>query len=258
MARRAGGQGNRIRQGRVFRCGLLISFAAVVLLAPTALATSAPRVSLKLPGAVDAGSPIPFSWSGRHLGPQHRLVVQRQVGTAHSWQTVMRLKANSGSDQLPGLPLGRYKLRIADFSIIRRVLAQQVARIGVFGLVPFSTLFNASENRVYTTPSTTFSYVAHYESFDDPAWTVSHNHCRSVHIAFVSGSHYKPTTSTLTLVQETRDPVSVSTPTDAIATLDAELVPGQSWSVNPDTIGGESTFYINGYAVCESTAGFFE
>ena len=246
------------------RVGLLVAVVMLLVMASAsaqALAAPAPRVSLTLPAAVDARAPIPFSWSGRHLGPQHRLVVQRQVGTRHSWQTVMRLKTNAGSAELNGLPLGRYKLRLADLSIISRVLAQQVVGLGVFGQVPFTTLFDASENQAYTTPSATFPYVAHYESFDDPAWTVSHNRCRSVHIAFVSGSAAflsgKPT-SMLTLVQESRDPASVSTPIDTVATLDAELVPGQSWSVNPSTDGGDSTFYINGYAVCDSAAGFFE
>jgi hypothetical protein len=208
--------------------------------------------------AATEGQPIPFSWSGSHLGYKHRLVIQRQVGTARTWKTVMRLPTDNGSASLPGLPLGRYRLRIANLSVIRRVVAQQVVGIGVFGPVPFTTLFDTDATHAYTTPTATFPYVRSYDSVvGTPAFTVDHNHCNFVHIAFVSGSSYTTYTSVVTLVQESRDPVSVSVPTDTIGALDATLVPGQSWSLNLDTIGGESVYYINGYAICSSTASIY-
>ncbi|HEX7244416.1 MAG TPA: hypothetical protein VF245_02485 [Solirubrobacterales bacterium] len=216
------------------------------------------RVSWTLPQSVSEGQPIAFSWSASgSLGRKHRLVVQRQVGTAHSWQSVMRLRGRSGSAELPGLPLGRYRLRIADLVGRGRVLTKQVSGIGVFGQVPFTTLFNASESHSYATPTATFPYVAYYyDSNGNPAFTVEHNHCNFVRIAFVAGKSYKTYTATVKLVQESRDPVSVSVPTDSISELNAELVPGQSWSVDVSTTGGEATYFINGYAVCSSAEGF--
>ncbi len=231
---------------------LLITFAFG---ASSASAHRSPSLSWSISHTVDTGQPIAFSWAGSRLGRKHRLVVQRQVGTAHTWKTALRLPAASGSSQLPGLPLGRYKLRIADLSWIGRVLAQRTQRIGVFGQVPFTTLFSNS-TRVYSTPTSTFPYVARYYD-SNVAFTVGHNHCKAVHIAFVPGSFYSGATGVLTLVQETRDPVSASVPSDVIGVLDAELVSGQSWSVGLKTAGGESEFYINGYAVCDSTASFF-
>src|SRR5882724_2388847 len=38
-------------------------------------------------------------------------------------------------------------------------------------------------------------------------------------------------TGVVTIVQESRDPTSASAPFDGIGSLDAELVPGQSWSM---------------------------
>jgi len=225
---------------------------------PRASASSrTPRLSWTLPHTANEGQRIAFSWNAAgHLGRRHRLVVQRQVGTARSWKSVLRLRGRSGSTELSGLPLGRYRLRLADLVWRGRVLAKQVSGLGVFGQVPFTTLFGTPRTRVYTTKTVTFSYVRSFESYENPAFTVEDNHCRSVHIAFVSGAGYGGKSSSMTLVQESRDPVSVTTETDELASLDAELVPGQSWSVNLATPGSESVFYVNGYAVCSSSASF--
>lgn len=234
---------------------LLLGVVAIGLLPAAAVAKPRPTVSWTLPHAVSEGQPIAFSWHGSHLGWRHTLVIQRQVGTSRAWKTVMRLRGNNGSRELPGLALGRYKLRIADLSVIHRVVAQQTVGLGVFGQVPFSTLFGRSEDRSYTIPSGTFPYVAVYytESETEPLWTVGHNHCSSVHISFVPGNHDERATGVATLRQETLDPVSASTGTDTIGTLDAALAPGQSWSVTMYTIGTEATYYVNGYATCDST-----
>ena len=212
--------------------------------------------------AVNEGAPIPFSWRGSHLGRNHRLVVQKPVGTAHTWRTILRLSSNSGSGELPGLALGKYRFRLADL-VGHRVLAQQVAGIAVFGQVPFSTLYNEGEHGVHATPSSSFPYVNYWEDGAEPAFTVEHNHCLSVHIAFVAhlGSTYgTPGVSIVTLVQESRDPVSASADFDTIGSLDANLVPGQSWAVNLSARqekAGLYLTYINGYAICDSTEPFF-
>jgi YVTN family beta-propeller protein len=101
-----------------------------------------PHASLSwtFPHGVNKGASIPFSWTGSHLGRKYRLVVQRPVGTARTWRTMLKLGTRSGSAELPGLTLGKYRFRLAALRG-HRVLAQQVAGIGVFGQVPFSTLF---------------------------------------------------------------------------------------------------------------------
>jgi hypothetical protein len=187
------------------------------------------------------------------LGRNHRLVIQRPVGTAHTWQTILKLPSSSGSAELPGLGLGKYRLRLAALRG-RRLLAQQVVGIGVFGQVPFSTLFMDPLKGTYATPGNSFPYVGEEYAEGEPAFSVEHNHCLSVHIGFVPGIHNEGGTGTLTLVQESRDPVSVSTAYDTIGSLDAELTPGQSWAVNVSYKEGDApTTYYNGYAVCNST-----
>ncbi len=249
---------------------LLCVCAGCAAVAPAAYAAQKPVVSLTIPRAVSEGAAIPFSWMGRHLGRKHRLAIQRPVGTAHTWKTLMKLPSNSGSAELAGMPLGRYRLRLADLSG-SRVLATQVVGVGVFGQVPLSTLLIGKEieSGVYTTPSNSFPFA--FRGFAGPtatpqmAFTVEHNHCLSAHFAFVPGdaaqaSYYKTNTvvGAITLVQESRAPVKVTAAYNAIGSLDAELVFGQSWSLNMSYEGEfEPAMYINGYAVCDSRATFF-
>lgn len=233
------------------------------ILVPSAGAVPKAKVSLTLPSMSNEGAPIPFSWTGKHLRRNHRLVVQKPVGTAHVWKSIMRLNSNSGSAELGGLPLGTYRLRIADL-IGRRVLAQQVGTLSVYGQVPFSTLFNDHQNKVQATPQYTFPWVvSHYDGDGPTAFQVSNNNCLSVHIGFVSRDYYnhdETGTETLTLIQESKDPVSTSVAYNAIGSLDAELVVGQSWAVNQSHVseqqGNPTITYMNGYAICKSTEPF--
>jgi hypothetical protein len=236
----------------------------------SAYAAPKPAVGLTLPHAVSEGAPISFSWKGRHLGRNHRLVIQRPVGTAHTWKTMMKLSGNSGSGELPGVALGKYRYRLADLAG-HRVVAKQTAGVAVFGQVSFSTLFGG-ENHVYVTPTSSFPYVRlfqvrSWEGSTEPtelAFTVEHNHCSSVHIAFVLGEgpyNVPSAVGVLTLVQESADPVSASAPYNTIGSLDAGLVPGQTWAVNISTkeqsrSEGFMSTYINGYAICDSTEPF--
>jgi hypothetical protein len=254
------------RRRRFLLAGLLYAASILVFLPTHAAAQQPPSLSWTVPHGVSEGAPIAFSWTGKHLGRKHRLVVQRPVGTAHTWQTVVRLRGNHGSGELPGLALGKYRLRIADL-VGRRVLAQQVVGIGVYGTVPFSILLkNVGSIGVYTTPRNSFPYVARADEPGEtphPVFTVAHNHCLSAHIAFVPGypNALKDETETVTgfvsVVQESREAVSASAPFDDIGSLDAELVPGQTWSLTAYFTGEFSPhIYINGYAVCNSKEPF--
>ena len=266
MAGRAAPISQRVRTA----LALLCVCAGCAAVAPVAYAAQKPVVSLTIPRAVSEGAAIPFSWTGRHLGRKHRLAIQRPVGTAHTWKTMMKLSSNSGSGELPGMALGKYRLRLADLSG-GRVLATQVMGVGVFGQVPLSTLLAGKEleSGVYTTPSTSFPFAfrgfAGPNATPDVAFTVEHNRCLSAHFGFVPGdagqaSYYKTNTvvGAVTLVQESRAPVRAAAAYNAIGSLDAELVFGQSWSLNMSYEGEfEPAMYINGYAICDSRESFF-
>jgi hypothetical protein len=236
------------------------------MLVPNALAYRPAKVTLTVPAAVNENATIPFSWTGKHLGRGHKLVIQRPVGTAHTWRTTWRLPSNSGSSQFAGLPLGTYRLRIADL-IGRRVMAQRVVTINIYGPVPFTTLLGSGTNS-YATPTSSFPYAVMWEVYDynNPGVTVPHNHCLSVHVDFVPGKEaeiakHAGGVGTLTLVQQSRDAVSASVPYNGLGSLDAELTLGQTWALNASyTDNGlylPPEMYVNGYAVCNSKEPFF-
>lgn len=207
------------------------------------------------------GSPIPFSWTTRHLGRHYRLVVQRPFGTVHVWRSIMRLRTRSGSAELPGYKLGIRRFRIAAFRG-RKLLTKQASRVKIFGTVPFTTLLENEHPEVYTAPSHSFSYVGKWEVDQRETralFGVSNNNCSSVHIAFVPGNHEEAGAGTVTVVQESRDPVPGSASFDSVGSVDVQLIPGQTWGVNASIAGGYwADFYINGYAICYSTVPFSE
>jgi hypothetical protein len=232
-----------------------------------AAAVAKPTVSLTAPSSIDAGAPLSVSWSAARVPAGSRLVIQRQQGTARVWRTVAHVAGPGGTQPLPSvkLAIGTYRFRIADLGSHNKVLAQRQRTVHAFGDVPFSTLFTDFHDSpgVYTTPSRTFSYVD-IAGDDETAFTVAHNHCRSVHFDFVpgvNGDAQSSVTGSLTVVQETLDPASASVPAETIGALDAALVPGKSWSLLTAHTGGGSglygvQFYLNGSANCDSTAHF--
>jgi hypothetical protein len=270
------------RKGRIYSM-MAVCFVVVGLLicASSALAKPSPGVSWTPARGVTEGSVIPFSWSSRHLGKTDRLVVQRPVGTAHVWKTMLKLSKRKGSSDLPGQALGQYRYRLAALRG-HRVLAEQVATIAVFGQVPLSVLFRHSnslpgatspgaslDSGVYATSATSFPYVGNAAIGEDPPTTtifsVQHNHCVAVHIDFVLGetpgegySYPASVYGIVSLVQQSRDPVASEVPLNGLGSVSAELIPGQTWSLlttNADRNGipAGPTVYFNGYATCDST-----
>jgi hypothetical protein len=239
-----------------------LSFFAVALstLAFASNASARPKPSVTWTSSLNAsaGQVIPVSWSSKYVGGA-KLVIQRPVGTAKVWKSALKLNGRTGSAQLPALSLGKYRYRLAALEGAR-VIAQQIVKIRAFGEVPLSTLFGAGEHEhVYTAPTFSFPYVGWWddsversESERNTVLQVKNNHCLSIHIAFVPTSRGN---STLSLVQETRDPVTASAPMNTIGSLDADLVPGQSWAVTVAPSEAASVDF-NGFAVCDSSERF--
>jgi len=245
-----------------------IALVLVAALVWCASAEARPSLSFGVPSQVTAGAVIPATWVAKGVRLGSQLVLQRQEGTARTWRTVARLGASHGSVTLGGLPLGSYRLRLAVL-VRRRVLAERQALILSFGRVPLSTLFpNALSHGVYTTPTTSYAFEGNRSLIDGNngigALSPAHNPCRSVFIEFMAGldlyfpqpaREYEGTTATLTVVQQSSDPVGATAPLNSVASLTAGLTPGQSWSVNLTQTAEKSfTFYLNGYAECDAAS----
>jgi hypothetical protein len=195
--------------------------------------------------------------------------LQTQIGTGRVWEHLMRLSGSRGTGTLPPHSLGKYPVRIAVATGHNHILASRNATLDVFGEVPLGTLLG-TEAQTYTTSNFSFSYVgrAHADKYDreGTAWTVSaaHNHCRSIQLQFPVGDATGTTNKTLmgvvSLVQESAPPVSVSVVSvpPTVYSLEAALVPGQSWSVKLKLTSADEDGLIlyasfNGTAICDGT-----
>jgi hypothetical protein len=218
----------------------------------------APTVHLALAASADAGKPIVARYTGVGVSS---LQVQRQEGTANAWNTIQMLNAASGVATLPGVALGTYRVRLIGLDGVGNVAAEDDHTLRVFGEVPFAKLFNTGDNGVYTLPNGTFPYVFHqYGAGDINLVTVSRNPCRHVHLEFVPGSTFNNDLSgqsgSMTIVQQSADPVSATAEGNTVGTVDASVKPGQTWAVNfRESAASETLFdwYANGTASCDST-----
>ncbi len=248
--------------------------AAILLALPATAFGQRVAVRLQLPSSGNAGAVTPFTYSATGVPRHASVTLERPEGTRHVWQTIASLRAGSHTGSVPALPIGSYSLRVAVLTTkrvrVRRklkvettVAAQATSTIGIFGQVPLTTLLGESSARgVYTTPTATFPYA--FDSYDGQVnytdLEVKKNPCRSVTLTWVEGASYDDSqqSGTVTLVQESADPVSATAAGNAVGTLSATLVPGQSWSVNVAQSQGDPTdflftWYFNGTASCDAT-----
>jgi hypothetical protein len=254
--------------------GRSITVASLALVALGFGATDAlarPSVSLSLPASADAGAPISLAYAFRGLPRADRRVVQRQEGVARAWHTVRTLRATAGSASIAGLPLGLYTLRVAALARNGRVAIQKQRTLKVFGTVPLSTLmsglnaFNDGRNGTYATPTGTFDYVFAFPLFGvapEPIAPVegANNFCRALQLVFVPGradSAADPSqwSASISIVQAKLDPVSASAVVNATGSLNAQLVPGTSWSISVAQTTGSPTqddaIFVSGSGQCD-------
>jgi hypothetical protein len=136
----------------------------------------------------------------------------------------------------------------------------------VFGQVPFASLFGQQE-KMYIYATGAFRYVIDRYSPGDVALqgTVIQvgidNPCRSVHIDFLPGlgptdaGDISNIQADASLVQESADFVATSVFGGVVGTLDAQIVPGQGWSMSVSQSRGHLlTWYANGTASCYKAA----
>jgi hypothetical protein len=251
---------------RFVRALLGIAIVGVfVSAAMPALANAGLHITLTLPSQATAGVAVPFTYTSVGVTAGERLVVQRQLGTGHVYQTVATLRrVRVGHSALAPFPLGVYGLRIAVIAG-HRVIPDPPAVMSVFGQVPFTTLFRATQGSsgVFSLPNSTFPYAFNFVQATAPIARVTSTHswCRSLTFSFVSANATgsNPTeTLTMIVVQQSRDPVSASASLGQVQSLTANVVPGESWSLRSSTLPGQSAYYVyvNGYGMCDTRAAF--
>jgi hypothetical protein len=137
--------------------------------------------------------------------------------------------------------LGVYRFRLIVEGPRGGIVASQYRSVFAFGSVSLSTLIpdGDADPGTATTAGQTFPYVIGFEDdgSPNPAFGVAGGECRSVSLQLVPENldgfpPQQPESFTITLVQQTLAPVTVSAPYGQVTTLNAALVPGQPWSIN--------------------------
>jgi hypothetical protein len=246
------------------------SVVVACLLLSVATAGARTQLSYTPPATTSAGSAIPFTYRATGLPAGAKIALQRQEGTAHVWRTVLRLRTDHRASSLPALPLGIYRSRLAAFTRRGKLIASKSADLHVFGNEALASLLLEGSGGNHTTPTGIFSYAT--EANDSFGATNvldlrRPNTCNSIHLDLMPGaanSDSDPTieglfsyTGTVTLVQESADPVSQTAAFDQVGSVNASVAPGQPWAVNiaqANTAGPNNVglgFYFNGYGICD-------
>src|SRR5579863_6756690 len=159
-----------------------------------------------------------------------------------------------------------YAFRVAVLDGSTLLATSAVSDVNVFGRVPFSTLTAPS---YWVNPGTyngpTFTFPFEFQSgggtTSAPKTVLSvataDNDCTIVHVDYVVGplpgvSGDPNATETVSVIQQSANPVSSTTPVAQQSSVDATVIPGQSWAVNAASAVGWNV-YLNGYAICDST-----
>jgi hypothetical protein len=140
----------------------------------------------------------------------------------------------------------------------------------VFGREALTSLLLDGSGGTYTTPTGIFAYAYEVgESFrqTNVVDLKEPSRCKTVTLDFMPGTEFADSdpsneglfsyTGTVTIVQESADPVSQTQPFDHEGSITANVIPGEAWAVNiaqANTDGSNQNglgFYFNGSAICD-------
>jgi hypothetical protein len=114
--------------------------------------------------SVDMGESAAITYRAQHVPGGSKLVLQRQVGTAQVWRTILTLNLRATTANLPPVSQGQHKLRLALIRRGGRSIATVVHSLKVYGPVPLATLLGERTETV-DIGGTLFRYVAGLNGF---------------------------------------------------------------------------------------------
>jgi hypothetical protein len=201
--------------------------ATVVMLliaapAAPAAASGGSAVSMTLPSdQATAEMPFAFSYASRRLPTGTTVYLQKQVGTAHVWQDVSRLRGTAGAATAPGRPLGVYKYRLTAVRRHKTVAVSAVQVVYSYGTVTIPTLCRAlgdpCSGGTEAIGDTVFEYDEGpnapgftYPEFGE-SFKANHTTCRSGQVSFAFFSVPKTGRAYMRLLQASAEPQEAST-----------------------------------------------
>lgn len=245
--------------------GLTLSAAVVgsaITVAPANAAVSRAKLSF-VNAHVGAGEGVTAQYSARRVPEGGQVLLQKAVGTAGVWKKVRRVSPGVARTATLIAPvMGRHAYRVVIRSAAKRIVARSAAILYSYGTVELATIDQNETRTVTLNDGMIYRYVwsAYHSSVNVETLKVERTSCRSLTLsaAFKQASSYTNTLpTTVTVVQEAADPVTMSVLPNSTASMTTGVVPGTAWAlqVTVPRLGLGQYAYGNGTASCFTPTG---
>jgi hypothetical protein len=213
-----------------------------------------------------AGDLLRFRSQVRGSSQTEAPVIQRMVGTGHTWVTVGKVNSG-GNGATVAVPVGQQSFRLA--VVYGRTVVANTSPQVVYGYatMPLREVFSTDQEKPVVIASTSFKYVwaPNLDSFEyvhdaqqNALINVTHSPCRSLSLRF-GASKDEPLgvdrynmPDTVQIVREAADPVARRVGPETFGDLTVTLGRGQSWGL---TLSGSYYIYFNGTGSCYKPLG---
>jgi hypothetical protein len=246
----------------------LVAGILIVMTWPVAAGSSTPAgIGIGFPNTqVTANQPFQVNYNSTGLPAGATLYLQRQVAPFKIWQSISKLPSKAGKAEVGGLPIGRYRFRVA--WLFGSSISEDVYS---FGQVPFQRICNnpnvqmgspGLENCIGGTlqqdiGGISFSYYGPFFGDEYPKFGIAlktqKTTCRSVSLRYAEYDEYNNNhDSSWVEVVQSKTPKKISgVGPDTIGSMSAQL-DGGPWIIE---VSSMSMVDLNGSFSCYTASG---
>lgn len=251
----------------------LAAVPAIALVAVPATATAAVDAShAAKPAAtfsfahrrVDQKTQLHFTYSTQHLPRGSAIYLQWQVGTAHAWRNVERLRKNSGAATARGVSIGKWEYRIHVVRNGKTVVTSRQRPLYAYGTVSYARLCAIWQEGSCFTQDVQIGdtdFTAHWSisNVSYPSFaTILQYHstsCRSLDIQYADDDSSNSADQEYIQLVQSRSPLQSSQgPVQTVNTFKATL-DGGPFILEASEDFDLATVWINGSANCYTSNG---
>jgi hypothetical protein len=247
----------------------LLATASIVAVTLPAVAQAAPMAAK--PSAnfsfvinkVNQGVKPRFSYSVKNEPRGSEIYLQRQFGSAHTWENVEHLKAASGTTTAPAVRIGPYVYRIRLSTGKKTVTTSRAENLYSYGKITMQdlcdTLIGGStcDPRTVQIGDQAFNFIFWPGTYAYPTWVqvfqFTKTSCRQISVRFATNGSTNGDRAYTQVVQSGTKPTQSSSPTGVIGTMNVSLN-GGPYILNGST-SSDGIEYFNGSALCYTATG---
>jgi hypothetical protein len=213
---------------------------------------------------VDQKTQLHFTYSTKHLPRGSAIYLQWQVGTAHAWRNVERLRKASGTATARGVSIGKWEYRI---DVVRRgktVVASRERPLYAYGTVAYARLcsvWQGSSCPAYDVQIGNTDFTSYYSvwnlSYPDFATILQYHStsCRSLDIQYADSDTENSADQEYIQLVQSRSPLQAGQgPVETVNTFTATL-DGGPFMLQASEDNSNFNVWINGSASCYTSSG---